>query len=136
MSKGPIITRFERPRWMARAACRGTVDPRLFFPTGRGIGQWWALALRPVCRDCPVRAHCLAWAIDHVELGLWAGTTEDCRMHLRRVTCAECRAELDPIDVWHGRVLPCDACRDRIESGTSSGRRARQSWRLITKRAS
>jgi WhiB family redox-sensing transcriptional regulator len=127
---------FERPWWVEKARCRGRVDPEFFYPVGRGVGAWQAGALRLICADCQVRAHCLEWAIEHREWGIWAGTTEECRQNLRRITCPECRAELDPVDVWHGRVALCEACMRRMNARTSTGRRARQSWRMISRRAS
>jgi len=33
-----------------------------------------------VCRRCPVSTECLAWALEHNPIGVWAGTTE----HQRR----------------------------------------------------
>lgn len=137
MSRGRThaVKVFERPWWVAKAACRGQLEIDLFFPTGRGYG-WQALRVREVCCRCRVRAHCLAWALEHGELGIWAGTTEDCRINLRRATCEVCRAELDPIDVWNGAVEPCAACLERMLARNQAGRRARQSWRLIQQRAS
>ncbi|HXL88842.1 MAG TPA: WhiB family transcriptional regulator [Streptosporangiaceae bacterium] len=70
--------------WRDRAACRGA-DTDLFF-------QDWATgsALRTIeqiklmCRDCPVRALCLDWALDHGgDFGIWGGLTEDERRALR-----------------------------------------------------
>lgn len=71
--------------WRLDAACRHA-DPDLFFPVGttgpalRQIGE--ALA---ICQACPVRAPCLAWALDQgISSGVWGGTTEDERRALRR----------------------------------------------------
>lgn len=71
--------------WRQGAACRHA-DPDLFFPVGttgpalRQIGE--AIA---ICQACPVRAPCLAWALDQgITSGVWGGTTEDERRAIRR----------------------------------------------------
>lgn len=70
--------------WRDRAACRGA-DIDLFFP------DWTAGPALPaierakrICRDCPVRARCLDWALDHGAVyGIWGGLTEDERRAIR-----------------------------------------------------
>ena len=58
--------------WESQAACRNA-DSELFFAPG-GIQEHRAKA---VCRSCPVRWECLAYALRHrVEHGLWGGLTE------------------------------------------------------------
>jgi WhiB family redox-sensing transcriptional regulator len=38
-----------------------------------------------ICRDCPVRAICLDWALANgQEAGIWGGLTEDQRRRLHR----------------------------------------------------
>jgi WhiB family redox-sensing transcriptional regulator len=68
-----------RNRWQGRASCRG-VDPEVFFP----VGDDWAVAPGPapvpwasradrakaVCDRCPVRAQCLADALERTDI--WA----------------------------------------------------------------
>ena len=73
-----------RANWRDHAACRNT-DPELFFPIGttgpalRQIGE-----AKRICRACPVRAQCLAWALDNgITDGVWGGTTEDERRAIR-----------------------------------------------------
>lgn len=34
-----------------------------------------------LCRQCPVREACAAWAIAHPEIGVWGGTTPKQRTH-------------------------------------------------------
>lgn len=69
-----------RPEWMQRAACRG-VPTELFF-TERGESTAPA---RDVCRDCEVRAECLAFALNTAEkFGTWGGVSERGRRRLRR----------------------------------------------------
>ena len=65
--------------WRASALCAQT-DPEAFFPDKGGSAKE-ALA---VCRNCPVVAPCLAWALDHdVRYGVWGGQTENARRRMR-----------------------------------------------------
>jgi len=60
-----------RPRWHARAACRG-MEPSVFVC---GPGQSTALA-KAICESCEVRAECLEAALAHPETqGVWGGTS-------------------------------------------------------------
>lgn len=69
--------------WRARAACRYQW-PDLFFGDDDPIsGAVADDAAKAVCRHCPVRADCLAWALASGEAGVWGGTTEDERAALR-----------------------------------------------------
>jgi len=67
------------PGWMAAGLCRQR-DPELFYPaTGHSSRD-----ARAVCARCPVRAQCLAYAIEHRErYGVWGGMSERQRRHLR-----------------------------------------------------
>ena len=47
--------------WTSSAACRGR-PTAIWFPTGHGFAEDVALAM---CRGCPVRADCLADALEH-----------------------------------------------------------------------
>ncbi|MGH8896870.1 MAG: WhiB family transcriptional regulator [Egibacteraceae bacterium] len=71
--------------WRDRAACLDE-DPALFFPigvTGPALDQ--TEQAKAVCRDCPVRAQCLDWALaTGQDAGVWGGTSEDERRQLRR----------------------------------------------------
>jgi hypothetical protein len=40
-------------------------------------------AAKEACAACPFLEDCLAYALTHLEAGIWAGTTEDQRHHLR-----------------------------------------------------
>jgi WhiB family redox-sensing transcriptional regulator len=70
--------------WRDSAACRGA-DTDLFFPdwaTGSGLRDIEDVKL--ICRDCPVRALCLDWALDRgVAFGIWGGFTEEERRAIR-----------------------------------------------------
>jgi WhiB family redox-sensing transcriptional regulator len=71
--------------WRQRGACLDE-DPELFFPvgTGRGAAPQEEEA-RAVCMRCPVRAECLAWALETgQEFGVWGGMTELDRRRIRR----------------------------------------------------
>jgi WhiB family transcriptional regulator, redox-sensing transcriptional regulator len=73
-----------RVNWRNDAACRHA-DPDLFFPianTGPALRKVYEA--KRICQACPVRAPCLAWALNHgVPYGIWGGTTEDERHALR-----------------------------------------------------
>jgi WhiB family redox-sensing transcriptional regulator len=66
--------------WESQAACKG-MDPALFFPVNdEDAGE--ALA---VCKGCPVKGECLAWALETRErFGIWGGTTEKQRRAMLR----------------------------------------------------
>ena len=77
------------PGWMDRAACAGLPEPaKQVFIRDRPFGVALASA-RAVCEACPVRAECLAWAMDlehgrEVDrAGIFAGMTpaERAAMH-------------------------------------------------------
>ena len=64
--------------WTTRAKCQGTGDA--LFPAPAEQRQ-----VRTFCADCPVRARCLAEALDHqLEWGVWGGRTERERRALLR----------------------------------------------------
>lgn len=59
------------PTWRARGLCQ-SVDPELFFPAPTEPAD----AAMELCRTCPVRGSCLAWALEVGDLhGVWGGTT-------------------------------------------------------------
>lgn len=66
--------------WQDHANCAG-VDPDLFFPD-RGASTREA---KEVCQGCVVRDACLEYALAAGEKwGIWGGTSERERRHLRR----------------------------------------------------
>ena len=78
MSVGSIDTAYQD--WRAYAACAKS-DPDLFVAAGAIEHK---LAKR-VCRACPVRKECLAYAMDEpVDHGIWGGLTERERRRYRR----------------------------------------------------
>ncbi|NCV44583.1 MAG: WhiB family transcriptional regulator [Actinobacteria bacterium] len=61
--------------WMKRAACRGKTD--LMFPKEHKDITYIAAA-RALCRECPVKTPCLAYALQYPTAdihGVWAGLT-------------------------------------------------------------
>ncbi len=65
--------------WTAEAACN-KADPDELFVTGAAQNR-----AKAVCLGCPVRAECLADALDNrVEFGVWGGMTERERRALLR----------------------------------------------------
>lgn len=65
--------------WTEQASCRGRTDEMFPEPTLQKRA-------RQVCFGCPVRAQCLAEALDNqIEWGVWGGKTErERRLILRR----------------------------------------------------
>lgn len=66
--------------WTPLAACRNGDADALFV---QGAAQNDA---KRICRSCPVKYECLAYALDHkIEFGVWGGLTErERRATLRR----------------------------------------------------
>ena len=71
--------------WRQRAACRDQ-DPELFFPLSEmGPGAQQVERAKSVCARCPVRAECLAYALDDgLDHGIFGGATEAERRAVRR----------------------------------------------------
>lgn len=69
------------PDWYERALCAQT-DPEAFFPEKGGSTR----EAKKVCAVCPVRAECLAYALEHDErFGIWGGLSERERRRLKRI---------------------------------------------------
>lgn len=68
-----------KPRWHADAACRE--HPEIDFVPPHGVS---AAPAKAVCRRCLVVAECLAYALEHDEVGVWGGTSTRERVALRR----------------------------------------------------
>ena len=79
----------EHTDWRDHASCLHT-NPDLFFPvsaTGPALLQ--VDQAKRICRACPVRTPCLAWALaNSVSSGVWGGTTEEERSAIRRASLA------------------------------------------------
>lgn len=108
---GSFVERFARLRqgdWVERAACRGA-DPALFFPHDRGdhdnaCQEGFACErvklarARAICRGCPVRRECLAYALRSFQKeGVWGGTTPQERGRCRDVE--RLLARLDQLEI-------------------------------------
>lgn len=74
-----LLLAMQRPAWMRQAACKG-MDPSVFFPP-RGATSKRACE---VCEPCPVRAECRSFALEHDEVGVWAGQNVATRRAMRR----------------------------------------------------
>ena len=71
---------FDDLSWHDRANCKGA-NADLFFPE-RGASTRTAKA---ICRECPVRAECLEFALRSGEkFGIWGGLSERERRRVRR----------------------------------------------------
>lgn len=67
------------PEWTHFAACR-THSIELFFPEKKNDPRI-SFAKR-ICSFCPVRSFCLRHALEHEEVGVWGGTTEEDRFRM------------------------------------------------------
>ncbi|AIG63539.1 WhiB family transcriptional regulator [Corynebacterium atypicum] len=77
--KTPTEAVQDRGTWVTRAKCRG-LDPEALFVKGARQRQ-----AATFCQGCPVRAMCLADALDNgIEFGVWGGLTERQRRALLR----------------------------------------------------
>ena len=66
--------------WRAVGSCAAQ-DPDLWFAVGAAEHKM----AKKVCRECPVRRECLAYAMDKpVDHGIWGGLTERERRRYRR----------------------------------------------------
>ncbi len=72
----------ERPEWHKRAVCRGAGTALFFLEHGDPS----APRARALCASCPVREECLEFALTDPagRCGIWGGTTEKDRRHLRQ----------------------------------------------------
>ena len=73
-----------RATWRDDAACRHA-DPDLFFPIGAtGPALRQISEAKRICRACPARTPCLAWAlVNGITDGVWGATTPDERRAIR-----------------------------------------------------
>lgn len=81
--------------WRLDAACRDSA-PELFFPIGvTGLALEQIDVAKSVCERCVVQAECLEFALEtNQEAGVWGGTSEDERRHLRRNWVANRRVSI------------------------------------------
>lgn len=71
--------------WREVGICRDS-DPNFFYPVGRGQAALEQTeAAKSVCRVCPSREPCLAFALaTHQKLGIWGGASPKERRQLAR----------------------------------------------------
>lgn len=70
----PAPASSDGPNWRHHAIC-AQVDPELFAPAEVGENQYTGrfLAAVEICRSCPVKGECAAYAARHQCLGVWGG---------------------------------------------------------------
>jgi WhiB family transcriptional regulator, redox-sensing transcriptional regulator len=96
--------------WTAAAACQHQ-HPDAFFVQGAAAQQ----RAKRLCRHCPVRAECLAEALDHqIKWGVWGGLTERERRGLlrHRPSVSSWRHLLDSARVEHPQHNPAQTLTD------------------------
>ncbi len=76
-----------RPRWHAGALCREY--PGLSWYPAPGAPD---RELRDICNSCLVSSECLAFALEHDEVGIWGGSSANERKKLRRAMMWGCDA--------------------------------------------
>lgn len=71
--------------WRSSASCKDT-DPDLFFPIGTtGLAITQIEEAKQVCFNCAAQFPCLEFALrSNQDSGVWGGTSEEERRHLRR----------------------------------------------------
>jgi WhiB family redox-sensing transcriptional regulator len=65
--------------WRSTAPCAGKLD--MFFDETHAKS---VRAARKICNMCAVHVECLAYALEHQEIGVWAGTTTNQRAKILR----------------------------------------------------
>jgi WhiB family transcriptional regulator, redox-sensing transcriptional regulator len=90
--------------WQDEALCRGHEHPELWFPKNHGGSA------RSICATCPVRADCLAFALDQGAdiAGVWGATAEHERRLLRREWHRLVKAGTDRLLALHSVVAHAD----------------------------
>lgn len=105
MSLHQILAR-ARADWVAEALCRD-LHPAGFFITGDDLqGQ----VVDDVCVLCPVRAECVAYAVDNrLDDGVWGSTEKDRRWLIRARRAAPDRPLLDLLRQRRGETAEVSA---------------------------
>jgi WhiB family transcriptional regulator, redox-sensing transcriptional regulator len=79
--------------WMAKGLCRER-PPSTFFPSD-GVGVEIA---RRICAECPVKTHCLEYALRNgIDHGVWGGTSERERRRISRRRRLAAQAALESV---------------------------------------
>jgi WhiB family transcriptional regulator, redox-sensing transcriptional regulator len=101
------------------AACKGQDGDR-WFPAGDLERE----TIKALCRSCPERQPCLAWALSHAEWGVWGGTDQEERRRLRLsmglgtpptgpTRCTQCQNKLPTSPRKRSTTGLCADCRRR-----------------------
>ncbi|WP_068796825.1 WhiB family transcriptional regulator [Pseudonocardia sp. HH130630-07] len=108
--------------WRAHGAC-GSTDPEVFFPAAESGPERVRAeaAAKAVCAGCPVRARCLAWALDALPFGVAGGLGEDERAELRRSRSRARRVPVTPVPVRTAGA-PCSPSRRAGYAALAAGR--------------
>ena len=98
-----------RTGWREDAACRDA-DPDLFFPVGAtGAALRQIEEAKRICRSCPARIQCLAWALEvGVADGVWGGTTQDERRVIRSRSATQTTGKEDDDGNTYHRAEPAE----------------------------
>jgi WhiB family redox-sensing transcriptional regulator len=114
--------------WRNEAACLDH-DAEKWFPTPRTVTARVHTAFATaVCAQCPVRAQCLGYALDHdIVDGIWGGLDEKAREPHRRRIDRRCREESAVEPDMAGRVEPTET-RVMISAYRDAG----VTWRQIS----
>ena len=108
--------------WREDAACRDA-DPDLFFPIGTTGAAFRQIdEAKRICRSCPARIQCLAWALEvGVGDGVWGGTTEDERRVIRSLPATKTTGKEDDDDnTYHPAEHAEHAIRARAAQPTAA----------------
>ena len=96
-------------QWHEHAVCKSTDDP-IFFPTQQEEKAARVAAAR-YCRQCPVLVQCMNSALENKEFGIWAGTSTELRVKLRRKRNRKrCPGCLNERLSFHGDTAACLSC--------------------------
>ena len=64
------------------------IDPELFFPQdveGNKLASYYnEKGAKEICSTCVYRVDCLIYAFKNGEIGIWGGTTDGQRKHMKR----------------------------------------------------
>jgi len=92
----------DQQTWRAKGLC-ATLDietaDKIFY-VGRGQTSKRA---KEFCKNCPVKKQCLAFAVLHNEVGIWAGYTDEERYELRNFSFSQVSSvvlEVRNTDEW------------------------------------
>lgn len=69
--------------WRANGECQKEPGRSMNWYPEPGDARGRALC-KAVCRKCPVKSECLAYALDRYEYGVWGGTSERERKRMRK----------------------------------------------------